>query len=69
MISTPKRPPRQRFSFSLQDDRFRALLWQILVIGAVVAIPARVDHGVLILGHSTRTSPITLDAASAANAW
>ncbi len=37
-ISTPKRPPRQRFSLSLRDDRFRALLWQILVIGSVVAL-------------------------------
>ncbi len=39
-ISTPKRPPRQPLSFSLQNDRFRALLWQILVIGTVVALIA-----------------------------
>jgi general L-amino acid transport system permease protein len=38
--STPKRPPRQRISFSLQNDRFRALLWQILVVGIAVAAVA-----------------------------
>jgi general L-amino acid transport system permease protein len=37
---TPKRPPRQRLSLSLQNEHFRALLWQILVVGIAVAIVA-----------------------------
>jgi general L-amino acid transport system permease protein len=39
-IAAPKRPPRPRISFSLQNDRFRALLWQILVVGIAVGIIA-----------------------------
>eukprot|EP01137_Pigoraptor_chileana_P028361 Opistho-2@12239 len=39
-LSTPTRPPLRRFSFSLQDDRFRALLWQVLVVGIAVALIA-----------------------------
>src|SRR6185437_437672 len=38
--STPKRPPRQRMQFSLQDDQFRGLLWQIAVVGITVALIA-----------------------------
>jgi general L-amino acid transport system permease protein len=38
--STPKSPPRPRFSFSLQDDRFRGLLWQVLVIAVVAGLIA-----------------------------
>jgi general L-amino acid transport system permease protein len=38
--SAPKRPPRQRISFSLHNDQFRALLWQIAVVGIAVAIIA-----------------------------
>jgi general L-amino acid transport system permease protein len=40
-VTTPtpsKRPPRQRLSFSLQNERFRALLWQIAVVGIAVAL-------------------------------
>src|SRR5215472_2909472 len=36
----PKRPPRQPISFSLQNERFRGLLWQILVVGLAVAAVA-----------------------------
>jgi general L-amino acid transport system permease protein len=36
----PKRPPRQRLSFSLHNERFRALLWQIAVVGIAVAVVA-----------------------------
>src|SRR6185312_15908628 len=35
--SPAKRPPRQRMTLSLQNERFRALLWQIAVVGIVVA--------------------------------
>src|SRR5215475_6784787 len=34
------RPPRQRLSFSLQNDRFRGLLWQIVVVAIAVALVA-----------------------------
>ena len=37
-ITPQKRPPRPRMEFSLQNDQFKGLLWQILVIGAAVAI-------------------------------
>ncbi len=42
-MTTPtptKRPPRQRLSFSLQNEQFRALLWQIAVVGIAVALVA-----------------------------
>jgi general L-amino acid transport system permease protein len=38
--STPKRPPRQRMRFSLQDEQFRGLLWQIAVVGIAVGLVA-----------------------------
>jgi general L-amino acid transport system permease protein len=37
-ITPQKRPPRPKMQFSLQNDQFKGLLWQILVIGAAVAI-------------------------------
>jgi general L-amino acid transport system permease protein len=37
-ISQQKRPPRPRMEFSLQNDQFKGLLWQILVIGIAVAV-------------------------------
>ena len=37
-ISTPKRPPRPRMQFSLRNDQFKGLLWQILVVGIAVVI-------------------------------
>src|ERR1700742_4798493 len=33
-----KRPPRPKMTFSLQNDQFRGLLWQILVVGVAVLI-------------------------------
>src|SRR5215469_12304404 len=36
----PKRPPRHRISVSLQNDRFRGLLWQIAVVAIAVALVA-----------------------------
>ena len=37
--TTPqKRPPRPRMEFSLQNDQFKGLLWQILVIGLAVLV-------------------------------
>src|SRR5215469_15977496 len=38
--STPKRPPRQRMQFSLQDEHFRGLLWQIAVVGIAIGLIA-----------------------------
>jgi general L-amino acid transport system permease protein len=38
--STPKRPPRQRMRFSLQNEQFRGLLWQIAVVAIAVAVVA-----------------------------
>jgi general L-amino acid transport system permease protein len=35
--SPAKRPPRRQMSFSLQNERFRALLWQIVAVGLVLA--------------------------------
>ena len=40
MTTPTKRPPRQRLSLSLQNERFRALLWQIAVVGIAVAVIA-----------------------------
>ena len=37
-LQPPKRPPRQRMDFSLQNEQFKGLLWQIVVIGAAVMI-------------------------------
>src|SRR5215831_2555239 len=37
-MAASKRPPRPRMSFSLQNDRFRALLWQILVVAIAVGV-------------------------------
>ena len=37
-LQPQKRPPRPRMEFSLQNDQFKGLLWQILVIGAAVII-------------------------------
>ena len=37
-ISQQKRPPRPRMEFSLHNDQFKGLLWQILVIGIAVAV-------------------------------
>jgi general L-amino acid transport system permease protein len=37
-VTIQKRPPRPRMEFSLQNDQFKGLLWQILVIGAAVII-------------------------------
>ena len=33
-----KRPPRPRMEFSLQNDQFKGLLWQILVIGVAAGV-------------------------------
>jgi general L-amino acid transport system permease protein len=38
--STPKSPPRLRMRFSLQDEHFRGLLWQIAVVGITVGLVA-----------------------------
>ena len=38
--STPKSPPRLRMRFSLQDEHFRGLLWQIAVVGVAVGLVA-----------------------------
>jgi general L-amino acid transport system permease protein len=38
--STPKSPPRLRMRFSLQDEHFRGLLWQIAVVGIAVGLVA-----------------------------
>jgi general L-amino acid transport system permease protein len=39
-VTTPsqKRPPRPRLEFSLQNEQFKGLLWQILVIGIAVLV-------------------------------
>ncbi len=37
-ITPQKRPPRPRMEFSLQNDQFKGLLWQVLVIGMAVII-------------------------------
>ncbi len=37
-ITPQKRPPRQRMEFSLQNDQFKGLLWQILVVGIAALI-------------------------------
>ena len=37
-IQPQKRPPRPKMEFSLQNDQFKGLLWQILVIGIAVGI-------------------------------
>jgi general L-amino acid transport system permease protein len=37
-IQPQKRPPRPKMEFSLQNDQFKGLLWQILVIGIAVAV-------------------------------
>jgi general L-amino acid transport system permease protein len=37
---TPKRPPRARIRFSLQNEPFRGLLWQIAVVAIAVAVVA-----------------------------
>ena len=37
-ITPQKRPPRPRMQFSLQNEQFKGLLWQILVIGIAVFI-------------------------------
>jgi general L-amino acid transport system permease protein len=39
VTATPqKRPPRPRMEFSLQNEQFKGLLWQVLVIGIAVII-------------------------------
>jgi general L-amino acid transport system permease protein len=37
-VQPQKRPPRPRMEFSLQNDQFKGLLWQILVIGSAVVV-------------------------------
>src|ERR1700736_4790348 len=37
-VSPKKRPPPPRMEFSLQNDQFKGLLWQILVIGIAVLV-------------------------------
>ncbi|MBV9460578.1 MAG: amino acid ABC transporter permease, partial [Bradyrhizobium sp.] len=37
---TPKAPPRQRMRFSLQDEHFRGLLWQVAVVGIAIGLVA-----------------------------
>ncbi len=37
-MTPQKRPPRPRMEFSLHNDQFKGLLWQILVIGVAVII-------------------------------
>jgi general L-amino acid transport system permease protein len=37
-VQPQKRPPRPRMEFSLQNDQFKGLLWQILVIGTAVIV-------------------------------
>src|ERR1700750_2092718 len=37
-ITPQKRPPHPRMEFSLHNDQFKGLLWQILVIGIAVAV-------------------------------
>ena len=36
--ATPPRPPKHRMRLSWTDRRFRGLIWQILVVGSVVAV-------------------------------
>jgi general L-amino acid transport system permease protein len=38
--STPKLRPQKQLSFSLQDEKVRGLIWQVIVVGITVAVVA-----------------------------
>src|SRR5215472_12494246 len=37
-ITPQKRPPHPRMEFSLQNEQFKGLLWQVLVVGIAVIV-------------------------------